>query len=140
MAAQKGRLFVFKVGDGGSPETFTTVAGSRNVTFTNGNSLVDITNKDSNGFRTLLADAGTKTLDVTIDGVFTDEASYDSVRDSSFNATEKNYQIIIPTGSGDDTIEGAFLISSFDQGGAFDAEVTYSFSLQSTGAFTLTQA
>ena len=34
MAAQKGILFLLKAGDGGGPETFTTVAGLRATSVT----------------------------------------------------------------------------------------------------------
>ena len=34
MAAQKGALFLLKAGDGGGPETFTTVAGPGATSFT----------------------------------------------------------------------------------------------------------
>ena len=58
MAAQKGSAMLMKVGNGGSPETFTTIAGLRSTSLTINNESVDVTNKDSSGKRTMLAAAG----------------------------------------------------------------------------------
>jgi len=58
MAAQKGSAMLMKVGNAGSPETFTTIAGLRSTSLTVNNESVDVTNKDSSGKRTLLAAAG----------------------------------------------------------------------------------
>ena len=41
MATQKGSLFLLKVGDGGGPETFTTVAGMQATNFKLNTGTVD---------------------------------------------------------------------------------------------------
>ena len=46
MAAQKGSAMLLKVGNGGSPETFTTIGGLRSTGITLNDEAVDITNKD----------------------------------------------------------------------------------------------
>ena len=61
MSAQRGRDLLVKIGDGGSPETFTTVAGLRATTLSFNAQTVDVTNADSaNQWRELLAGAGVK--------------------------------------------------------------------------------
>ena len=75
MAAQKGSAMLMKVGNGGSPETFTTIGGLRSTSLTINNESVDVTNKDSSGKRTMLAAAGVQSISVSGSGVFTDAAS-----------------------------------------------------------------
>ena len=55
MAGLQGRLLALKLGDGASPEVFTTVAGikTKGIAFANG--TVDITTDDSLGIKELLA-------------------------------------------------------------------------------------
>ena len=55
MTTQQGSLFLLKVGDGGGPETFTTVGGMQATSFNINTASVDVTNKGSNGMRELLA-------------------------------------------------------------------------------------
>ena len=50
MAAQKGSAMLMKVGNGGSPETFTTIGGLRSTSLTINNESVDVTNKDIANF------------------------------------------------------------------------------------------
>ena len=75
MAVQKGADLLVKVGNSGSPETFTTVAGLRDTSISINQEIVDVTNKDSSRVRTLLFQAGTKTFTITGSGIFTDSAS-----------------------------------------------------------------
>ena len=65
MVAQKGSLFLLKVGDGGGPEVFTTVGGLRTTSFNINNGTVDVTNKDSSGMRELLAGGGIQTMSLS---------------------------------------------------------------------------
>ena len=58
MTAQRGRDMLVKIGDGGSPESFTTVAGLRTRTFSLNAREVDTTHAESGGWRELLAGAG----------------------------------------------------------------------------------
>ena len=47
MAAQKGRSLLMKIGDGASPEAFTTIGGMRSTSIAINDEMVDVTNKDS---------------------------------------------------------------------------------------------
>ena len=44
MAAQKGADLLMKIGDGGSPESFTTIGGMRSTSLSMNDEMVDITN------------------------------------------------------------------------------------------------
>ncbi len=136
MAAQKGSLFLLKVGDGGSPtETFTTVGGLRATRFTLNNQLVDSSNKDSGAWRNILANAGIRSLTISGSGVFLDSASEETVRANAFASSVNNYRITMGNG---DYLTGAFQITSYERSGDYDGEETYSITLESAGNITFT--
>jgi TP901-1 family phage major tail protein len=131
MAAQKGAALLLKINTTGS--TYVTVAGLRSTSITLNDEAVDITNKDSSGNRTLLADGGVFSMSVSGSGVFTDEASEETMR-AAMNATAfKNFQVLIPNFG---TYTGAFMVASLEYAGEYNGEVTYSVSLESSGAIT----
>ena len=138
MAAQKGYALLHKIGDAASPEVFTTVAGLRSTSFTVNNETVDVTTKDNTSkWRQLLSGAGTKSLSISGSGVFTDAISEETVRTAAFANTINNFQILL--GNGDD-LTGAFQITSYERGGEFNGEETFSISLESSGDMIFTTA
>jgi TP901-1 family phage major tail protein len=135
MAAQAGRSLLMKVGNAGSPETFTTIGGMRSTTITLNDEIVDTTNKDStNQARTLLAQAGVKSGTVAGSGVFTDSASETTLYGKWHAATNANYQFLVPNLI---TITGAFQLASLEYAGEYNGEVTYSFTFESAGDLTI---
>ena len=61
MTVQAGKDILLKIGDGGAPEVFTTVAGLRARTIALNARTVDVTDGDSAGrWRELLAGAGVR--------------------------------------------------------------------------------
>lgn len=137
MTAQKGSLFLLKVGDGGGPETFTTIGGMRTNSFSLNNQAVDTTNKSSGQWRELLSGAGTSSINISGSGVFTDDAAEETVRGYAFNNEIHNYQIAFGNG---DVLEGPFQITSYGRSGSHNNEEAYSLSLASGGAVTFTTA
>jgi len=133
MAAQKGASLLLKVGDGASPESFTTIGGLRSTSITLNDEAVDVTNKDSAGQRELLADGGIHTISISGSGVFTDSASETTLRGKMDASTFTNFQVIVPDFG---TYTGAFMVSSLEYAGEFNGEVTYSVSLESSGSIT----
>ena len=135
MTAQRGKDLLIKIGDGGSPETFTTVAGLRATTLAFNAQTIDVTNSDSaDEWRELLA-SGVKSASVSGSGVFKDAASDAAIRTSFFDQTLANWQIVIP---GFGTVSGPFKIASLQYEGPYDGEVKLSLSLASAGAVTFT--
>lgn len=131
MAAQKGKDFLLKIGDGGGSEVFTSVGGIQNgnVTFNNGE--VDVTSFDSTGsWRELLAAAGIKSMSVSGAGVFKDTTAENTVRTNAMAQTIGNWQIVSP---GEGTFSGAFQISSFTRSFTHDGEVKFDLGLTSAG-------
>jgi len=133
MAAQKGSALLMKIGDGASPEVFTTIGGMRSTALAMNDEAVDVTNKDSGRARTLLAQGGVNSMTVTGSGVFTDSASETTLR-SQFDASSfSNYQFLVPDFG---TFTGAFMLQSLEYAGEFNGEVTYSFTFESSGTIT----
>lgn len=133
MAAQKGAAMLLKVGDGASPESFTTIAGLRSTSITLNDEAVDITNKDSSGNRELLADGGIHSMSVSGSGVFKDTASEETLRTKMNATTFSNFQFLIPDFG---TYTGNFMVASLEYSGEYNGEVTYSVTLESSGAIT----
>jgi TP901-1 family phage major tail protein len=135
MSAQKGKDLLIKIGDGGDPESFATVAGLRATTLAFNAQTVDINNADSaNAWRELL-DAGVKSATLSGNGVFKDASSDEALRAAFFNQTLPNFQIVIPNFG---TVTGPFKITSLQYDGPYDGEVKISLSLASAGALTFT--
>ena len=133
MAAQKGRALLMKLGNSGSPETFTTIGGMRSTSISINDETVDITNKDSGTARTLLANGGILSMSVSGSGVFTDSASEATLQGDMNQATLTNYQFLIPDFG---TYTGAIQLTSLEYAGEYNGEVTYSFTFESSGAIT----
>ena len=134
MTAQRGKDLLIKIGDGGSPEVFTTVAGLRATTLAFNATTVDITNADSvDQWRELLGGGGVKSATLSGSGVFKDQASDAALRTAFFNAACGNYQIAIPSFG---TVQGPFKITSLQYDGPHDGELKISLSLASAGALS----
>jgi TP901-1 family phage major tail protein len=133
MAAQKGSSLLVKIGDGGSPEAFTTVGGLRSTSISLNDEAVDVTTMDSSNQRELLANGGIQTISISGSGVFTDAASETTLRGKFGTSTFSNFQIIIPDFG---TYTGAFMVASLEYSGEYNGEVTYSVTLESSGAIT----
>ena len=131
MAAQKGKDLLVKINTSGS--TYDTVGGLRSTSISINDEPVDITNKDSANARTLLATAGTSSMTISGSGVFVHDAQIQLIRGSLANGAFKNFQLVIPDLG---TYQGAFMIASLEFAGEFNGEVTYSLTLESSGAIS----
>ena len=134
MAVQKGSALLVKVGNAGSPETFTTVAGLRDTSISINAETIDVTNKDSARVRTLLADAGIKSFSISGSGVFTDASSEQLILTNFSATTFLNYQFLVPSYN---TFTGAFQVTSIEYSGSYNGEVTYSMSFESASTVTI---
>lgn len=139
MAASKGRTFVIKRGDGADPEVFTAFAGMRSNEWSINNEMIDVTNKDSNGFRELIS-GGVVSMDLSGSGVFNDDDAYKAARADCLNPDQvaSNYEIL--DGTTGDKFSGAFFVDTNGESGEFNGEVTYSITLKSSGAIAFEAA
>ncbi|MFZ5618825.1 MAG: phage major tail protein, TP901-1 family [Pseudomonadota bacterium] len=131
MTAQRGKDMLVKIGDGGIPENFTTVAGLRTRTISLNAREVDATHSESNGWRELLGAAGVRQVSVSGAGVFLNDAAAQALRAALFSGEIRNFRLVIP-GMGD--LVGPFLIANLDYAGEHDGEATFALALASAGA------
>ncbi len=131
MGAQRGKDLLLKIGDGGSPESFTTVAGLRARTVSLNARTVDVTDGDSAGrWRELLAGAGVRSAAVSGQGVFRDAASDAQIREVFFSQAARRWRLIVPDFG---TLEGPFLVSALEYAGEHEGEASFALSLASAG-------
>jgi TP901-1 family phage major tail protein len=136
MTAQKGKDLLIKITDGAGD--FTTVAGLRTRRLAFNAETVDITNAESaNRWRELLGGAGVKRASVSGRGLFTDAATDASMRQTFFDGTVLNYQIVVPDFG---TMAGLFQLTNLEFAGEHNGEVTYDVALESAGEVTFTGA
>ena len=135
MTAQKGKDLLVKIADGSG---FTTVAGLRMRRLSFNAETVDITHAESaNRWRELLDGAGVKRASVSGRGLFKDASTDALMRQTFFDGTVKNYQIVVPDFG---TVQGAFQITNLEFAGEHNGEVTYDVALESAGELTFTGA
>jgi len=133
MSAQKGKDLLIKIADGSG---FTTVAGLRTRSVTFNADTVDVTNAESAGqWRELLGGAGIKRASVSGRGLFKDASTDALMRQTFFDGTVINYQIVIPDFG---TVQGAFQITSLEFAGEYNREVTFNLAFESAGELTFT--
>jgi TP901-1 family phage major tail protein len=132
MAGQRGRDVLIRIGDGGDPETFATVAGIRAKTITLSAGVVDATTADSaEAWRELIAGAGAKRCDVSGAGVFKDAASDERMRAVFFGGLAVAMRLVAPDFG---TLSGPFVVSELSYAGDHDGEATFAVKLASAGA------
>lgn len=138
MTAQAGRDVLLKIGDGGLPESFDTVAGVRAKTISLNAKVIDATSADSPGaWRELAAGAGVRSASVTGSGVFRDEDADETVRAAFMAQDARSWRLVIPDFG---VFEGPFLVASLEYSGRYDSEAQFSLTLASAGALTFAAA
>ena len=131
MGAQRGKDLLLKIGDGGAPETFVTVAGLRARTVSLNARTVDVTDGDSAGrWRELLAGAGVRSAAVSGQGVFRDAASDALIREVFFSQAARRWRLIVPDFG---PLEGPFLVLALEYAGEHEGEASFALSLASAG-------
>ena len=131
MSAQKGKDLLVKMHDG---TQFVTVAGLRSRRLAFNAETVDITHAESAGrWRELLEGAGVKRASVAGRGLFKDAATDAAMRETFFEGTIRDYQIVIPDFG---TVEGAFQVTNLEFAGEHNGEVTFELALESAGALS----
>jgi TP901-1 family phage major tail protein len=134
MAGQRGRDVLIKVGDGGTPEAFVTVAGIRARTITLSAGVVDATTAESaEAWRELIAGAGTKRAEVAGAGVFKDAASDERLRVAWFGGVARNFELVVPDFG---VLRGPFAVAELSYGGEHEGEAEFSVRLASAGVIS----
>jgi len=133
MPAEKGSAFLLKVGNGASPPAFTTVAGMRTTQMSVNGEPVNVTSKDSGGWRELLSGAGVRSVSVAASGLFTGSAAETRVKANALAGALDDYELSFESG---ERLRGRFLVTRLDYSGDYNGERNYSLSLESSGAVT----
>ena len=129
MPANIGRELLVKRGS-------TVIAGVRTKTVTFNGEPVDVTSDDDSGFRTMLAEAGQKSIDMSVEGVTKDnELRSAALSGTSLLLTDVNIEW--PNG---DTLTGDFFLNSVEETGTYNDAITFTSSFQSSGSWTYTPA
>lgn len=111
-----------------------TLVGVRTKGYTVTNDYVDVTTDDDDGWRTLLADPGLRSVEVTAGGISSDQIILAEIMKS--NITGEPLTVQLPTTTG--TLAGTFLVSSFEQTGEHDGAVEFTATFMSNGEVTYT--
>jgi len=124
-----GRNIKFYRGD---VDTGTLIV-ARTKTMTINNESIDVTSDGDEGYRTLLADPATRSIDMSVEGVIRQTDFLDSLLDPTQTAVLEDYTIVIP-GIGE--VTGDFRFSSVEVGAPHDDAATFSATVESSGAWT----
>ncbi|WP_137754418.1 phage major tail protein, TP901-1 family [Sphingopyxis sp. L1A2A] len=131
MAIENGSAFLLKVGDGAAPPTYQTVAGLRTTQLSVNGEAVNVTTKDSGGWRALLSGAGVRSVSVSAAGIFTGSAAEVRVRGHALAGTIDDYELRFESG---ERMRGRFLVTRLDYAGDYNGERNYTLNLESSGA------
>lgn len=130
MPAQRGLLFILSVGA-------DDVLTARQTDMTINSEVVDVTAKDTQGWRDLMEGAGTKSMTITLEGPFKDELYEETLRGYAHSASINAFTL---TSGNGDAWTGDFQITSYSRAGVYNGEETYSMTLESAGVITFTAA
>jgi TP901-1 family phage major tail protein len=133
MPAEKGSAFLLKVGDGAEPPAFATVAGLRTTQMSVNGEPVNVTSKDSGGWRELLSGAGIRSVSVAGSGIFTGSVAETRLKSNALAGLIDDYELSFESG---ERMRGRFLLTRLDYSGDYNGERNYSLSLESSGPVT----
>lgn len=118
------------------------IAGVRTKSFSFAGEPIDITTDDDTGFRTLMAESGQEAIDISVEGLTKDTVLRAAALTGSAGLMLTDVTIEFPkTGTqaiSGDTISGNFFLASLEESGTYNDAMTFSASLQSSGAWTYT--
>jgi TP901-1 family phage major tail protein len=130
MSAEKGSAFLLKVGNGAAPPVFATVAGMRTTQMSVNGEAVNVTSKDSGGWRELLSGAGVRSVSVAGSGIFTGSVAEGLVKANALSGAVGDYELSFESG---ERMRGKFLVTRLDYAGDYNGERNYTLSLESSG-------
>lgn len=129
MAANSGRDFLVKIGG-------TAIAGAQEGGMSVDNSPIDITDNGDAGFRTLANFTGPRSMDLSMSGVWKDA----TVRDLAIGVTSPLLTDATLDFADGGAITGDFYLANYEETGTHDGAVTFTGTLQSSGAWAYVAA
>jgi predicted secreted protein len=94
---------------------------------------VNVTNKDSGGWRELLSGAGTRSVSVSASGIFTGSAAELRLKSNALAGLIDDYELSFESG---ERMRGRFLVTRLDYSGDYNGERNYALALESSGPVT----
>ena len=128
MAKSIGRATVIK-------KNATAIAGVRTKTIAWGGESIDVTSNEDAGVRLLLSESAQEQIDISFDGIESDYVLRDIALDTASDKmlTDITYELDDGT-----VISGNFRLSSYEMGSPYNEATTFSATLESSGAWTVT--
>ena len=134
MAAEAGRdLRIAYDADGAGSGTAAVIAGARTDSMTINNEPIDITDKDDAGVRTMLNNVATKSIEISCTGVLKNDTLITLADSAAEDAALNFFEIDVGSLR---SYRGQWFISSFEVTGEQEDAITFSMTLQSSGAIT----
>jgi TP901-1 family phage major tail protein len=130
MSAEKGSAFLLKIGDGAAPPAYATVAGMRTTQLSVNGDAVNVTSKESGGWRELLSGAGVRSVSVAASGIFTGSVAEVRLKSNALAGLLDDYELSFESG---ERMRGRFLVTRLDYSGDYNGERTYTLALESSG-------
>lgn len=135
MAERAGKNFLLQVTDGAGG--YITVGGLQSASLSSTVDLIEVTNHGSNENKEYLQGAGIDYISISGSGIATDEASFNTIVTAHRNKVQLDMRLhmddAIPT-----TYTGNFMVASIEHSGEYNGNVTFSVTLESNGAITVT--
>jgi TP901-1 family phage major tail protein len=128
-----GKDFIVKLGNAGSPETFTQIAGMRSTSCSINGEIVDVTDKDDQPWRTTLAACGILSMSISLSGHISSATDVATLTQNLIARTLHHFELT--SGRGDD-FSGSFRIASMERNGEYNGAEQYSMTLESSGTIT----
>lgn len=129
MPSYQGRDLLLKIGDGGTPQEYTTIGAARSTSLRLANDLQETTAVQDSA-ATFSAAAGAQAMQVTLEGLFCGAAAEELLRAAAFGREIRSYRLIFPNG---DDYTADFAVESYGRGGSRDGFETFSLSLVRSG-------
>lgn len=130
MPVEKGSAFLLKVSNGAAPPVYETVAGLRTTQMSINGDAVNVTSKDSGGWRELLSGAGVRSVSASGAGLFTGSAAEVRIKNNALGGVIDDYELSFESG---ERVRGRFLVTRLDYAGDYNGERSYTMSLESSG-------
>lgn len=138
MSQQKGRTLLIRLGNGGSPETFSNLCGLKERSFNRSANEVDTTIPDYNnpgGPVQKTGEPGILNRVFSGSGAYVTGASTTILEDHADNGTVFNAEVVVP---GRGTYKGPFMVSDYETNGSMEGNMEFSATFTAAGPLSFT--
>ncbi len=137
MTRQHAKQVVLKVGNGGTPETFTAIGGMQMTRLHIRRGIVVASHAGDSGWRPVRSESGERQISISGQGEFTDSAAEETLRNHAFSGSVVNYQIDFGVGG---KITVPCVVASYERLAEMREAMTYRLTLESAGIAVYAEA